>query len=523
MERLVSVLRLRVLPANVWLGIGLAALSLGLTVLTWDRVTWWTADSFQYLRLGENLLGGRGHVTLEGTFNAFFPPVYPLALGLLDLVVHSPEASGRAVSAVGSAVSVCIVFLVARRWFAVPVALLGSVLYLGLPLRIWSSSWVMTEGLYTGLVWGAVLLALRSSPVAMLLAGCLVGLAFLARPEGSLYLLVALGLRILARPSSMTSLMRQSLLMVGAFSLVALSYWTYLYTQSGQWTIAGKLEFNLAWAHAVDEGLSLADIVRFDETALRPMLPDHAVSVADIVSRYPRNVAMELERLSYLMGPSWLTLALLAFGVLGIIGISPARQKPIHLCEQGLLILPLLVLPFLFISDRFLLSSLPVLCLWLGLGMLEMGRWCADRLGAGWWGGASAVGLATIVLTAYTARVVAVRPQSLALETQVGQTLRDYVTGGERSRVGVMTSDPAIAYFAGQDWMALPSTDLDHALRYAEKLKADYVVLRDSDPAWLQSEGLWRSSLTSFRVMPTRLSSQTTSVRILRMSTREEQ
>lgn len=478
---------------DVWPAIALFLLSLCLTAFTWERVTWWTGDSFQYLRLGENLLAGRGQVALEGTPNFFFLPVYPVAVALLDLILRSPVTSGRVISALGSAFSVAALFLVARRWFSTPVVLLGSALYLCLPLRIWSSSWVMTEGLYCGLVWGAVLTSTAANRAGSVAAGLLGGLASLTRPEGMLYLPMVLALQFLTRSFNARLTALRSAVTVAAFLSVVLPYLVCVYSQTGQWMSAGRLEFNLTWAHAQDLGVPLASLTRFDEQRLQPELPDFSLSWQNMVARYTRNAHAELQRLTYLLGPSWLTPGLLLLGLLGTVAAtgSDRRRRP-RLLQQLLLCAPLLALPLLFISDRLMLSSLPLMSLWLAQGACLFADWVTARLDSSFWRLGVIAAVAAVLALSYSVRVTTVRPEVLSPTMEVGQLLREDALDAGLGQATIMASDPAVAYFAGLRWVAPPAANLPSTLRYARELGATYLVIRREERFWEGGRELWQ-------------------------------
>lgn len=495
--------------------------SLGLTVLTWNRVKWWTDDSFQYLRLADNLWHGHGHVALEGFPNFFFPPVYSLVVGFLDKIVQNAVISGRVVSAIGSAFSIVAFYLVARRWFSRSIVVLAAALYLASPLRIWSSSWVMTEGLYSGLIWGAILAAFAGTNGFSVAVGLLCGLAYLTRPEGILYVFVVVAIQVLQALPHPRRGMQRAGLTVFAFGVVAFLYLLYVHNQTGRWMFAGKLEFNLAWAYAQDRGVPLAELMRFDPNTLQVTLPDYTMTVMDLARRYVRNVRFEIDRLGYLLGPSQVTIALLLFGLAS--GLAWARQKShrahrwVSLMEQGLLVLPLAALPVLFISDRFLISSVPILCLWLSLGFFEVGTWMAERYDMSWWNRVVPLTLFVLFGLAYTFRVVSVHPETLEVQQRIGAMIQAEVQRSQGGRVRVMTPDSAIVYFAGQEWINVPNANADELLRFACKTQAKYLVIRETDRAIPAAAELFGSSASPAGLTRFALTGAAPSIRLYRV------
>ena len=55
-------------------------------------------DGTTYMRLAENLISGKGYTDLRGGTNVVFPPLYPLASGIVGSIINNFELAGRLVS-----------------------------------------------------------------------------------------------------------------------------------------------------------------------------------------------------------------------------------------------------------------------------------------------------------------------------------------------------------------------------------------------------------------------------------------
>jgi hypothetical protein len=137
-----------------------------------------TYDGTYYLRQAERLL--RLEYEVVG-----FPPGYPALIALGNLLTRDPILAGRLVSLVAGVASVALFHAWSRRVLAAPLAF-GAALVLALhPHLARTNVEVLSESVYLLLVLGAVVLLETRRHVV---AGLLLGFAFLCRPEAVLLL-----------------------------------------------------------------------------------------------------------------------------------------------------------------------------------------------------------------------------------------------------------------------------------------------------------------------------------------------
>jgi 4-amino-4-deoxy-L-arabinose transferase-like glycosyltransferase len=156
-------------------------------------------DGREYDGLGWRLAEGRGYVDAAGRPTAFWPPVFPLLLGLLyRLAGHDVMAVKIAQAVIGAAV--CLLsYVIARGLFNERVAKLTGYACALYPPLIISSGEIMTETLFTFLTALSLWLAMTCvGRGAALLQGGVTGLALLTRPF-LLFWLPFLGLWIALR------------------------------------------------------------------------------------------------------------------------------------------------------------------------------------------------------------------------------------------------------------------------------------------------------------------------------------
>ena len=122
----------------------LAAFALRL-LLAWRVEHVISPDGLLYVTLGQNLLAGNFR---EG-LSTYFPPLYPLLVGLASFVFRDAEFAGRIVSVVAGSLLVVPVHGLIRKWYGGRIALVGACLVALHPVLIYYSTVVLTESTYT--------------------------------------------------------------------------------------------------------------------------------------------------------------------------------------------------------------------------------------------------------------------------------------------------------------------------------------------------------------------------------------
>jgi 4-amino-4-deoxy-L-arabinose transferase-like glycosyltransferase len=239
----------------------------------------------------------------NGSPTALRPPAFPLALAALYKLVGTGDPArrweaGLLLQAVLGAVSVALLYLIARRLWSRGIALAcGLVAALWPPLVMVGTS-LMAEPLFIALELAAVLAALhhRDSPCRWrwaIAAGVLCGLASLARSNGVVVVVALLFLVWTGRPRLTRAALRAPLALLAA-TILTIAPWTIRnalvlhhfvpitteagYALAGTYnpTVAGAKRFPAAWAPPVlQEFESLSKNRHIDEAALsNQMLSD---------------------------------------------------------------------------------------------------------------------------------------------------------------------------------------------------------------------------------------------------------
>lgn len=472
------------------------------------------SEGVYYARIAENLLAGRGYVgAREAGKQLLYPPLFPWLIAGAAAIVGNSELAGRIVSAVCGSLWVIPLMFITRTAFDEAAGLIVGIIGVVGPPLIAISGTVQSEPAYLVFQAAGVYFVLQIWPALpkrpSYLAGICFGIAYLARPEASIY--IALTTLFIFLTGRTVLQLKSAARLVLAFFLTIFPYVAWLSIQTGGPRLEAKSVSNYVeatgWAahqppgeiffavdnHLNDVGLSnQSDLAMIQKTKLSTAkvfwLAMHGAST---------NVMHLLSTImeSRLFGGS---IFLLLLG-LGFVSPTPDTNA---LARRGFLfaaaiasIVPLFSLHAF--HDRFVFPFLTLLLPFAAGGVVFLYRSIVSTLASGArlpallatsLGGS----IAAIVLIAYLAtqahtmvhletdarlpeQDITVQRGDLFIKN-LGQTIRNF---GVKHAL-VMDGTPAIGYYAGAaDW-PLPYCDSETAVRYIEKKSPDFVVLQSS-------------------------------------------
>jgi 4-amino-4-deoxy-L-arabinose transferase-like glycosyltransferase len=470
-------------------------------------------EGAEYARIAENLLNGIGYVgiAIPGT-ELMFPPLFPFLIGAVSLVAHQAEFAGRLISVVMGTLLVLPVFFIASKLYNDTAAYISAALVACHPMLIGYASTVFSESTYITLVLSGAYFSLQclSLPTArrFLLAGIFFGLAYLTRPEAALYPLLTIAFVVavtfVMKQQQVGQIARQTLLLLGAFLVLAAPYVTWLSVQSGQLRWEGKTPINYAVASAMIGGKSLdeADFsissdLREQGIANRPnaivFKSTKQISVWEVIHTVSLNELQSVRAILNIIGSRSFGSPILV--LLGILGLFGKPRTLVLTISQFYIILVSLGVPFLsfavspgYIATRYLCLFLPVLIIWASNGVMLLSRWASERLKLLEYGGLTAkkvrigVGLFTCVallliallgvrqVTELTAYDYHKRPVK-----QAGEWLAASFPGAKT----VVDGTEMVAFHAGASLLWFPYSDSTTALNYISKKRPDFIVFRE--------------------------------------------
>ncbi len=494
------------MPATWWLA-ALVALAAALRLAwAWKFGLAIENEGVEYARIGENLLRGRGFV---GIFNngvqLNFPPLYPIAIAALSLVTGSSEWAARLICIFAGALLVVPMARFADWIHGRRVAQVVAAMVALHPMLIAGSASTYSEGPYLTLMLFALYETARWVATRRLrhalVAGLLMGLSYLIRPEAFLFVFLIVGGALAAgllRPAH-RDLWKGGAGLLLVFALLALPNIAFLTVHTGKVRIEAKGTLAYQWGQRINQGMSYPEAAN----GIGPDLSEQGVFMrpyVDVITsarfttgEYLRfaleaakkNVGPLLKTFSgsATMGAPWLLL----LAVLGLFRSAWTRQRALL---DGLLVATASIFILTLVSVqavwlRYFYASFGLLLFWAANGLCELRTWAEDTLKA--WplgerlprlaGNALlAVGAALVLLTSL--RAVPYESQfaeaSYHDRRDAGLWLAQHEKAADK---WVMDAGVQVPFYAGAHLMYLPYADSDLALRYIAKKKPDYIVL----------------------------------------------
>lgn len=421
--------------AEAWMVAALVGLALLLRLWLLRSVPVIETDGVQYVAIARRLQQS------GSPFDPLFHPLYPLCIATLQLLVGDYELAGRLVSALFGTALLLPAVILARALLGPSAAILSGILMVIHPGLVQSSTAVLSEATYTFWivlgVWAGRRGLIAPQPGFLGAAGLCFGLAYLARPEGVIYLvgLVVLTAWVGARSHRLRELSPWGVAALAGFLIPAAPYLLYLRGTLGYWTLSGKVLHNLAQDTGAAAGAGQTDL---------GFLLRHAGSTAQ---RVLENAYLFEKYALPDLFPGLLVLAFLP-------GLLACPRRPGWGARQGLLLAaalpPFATLAF-HVESRVFFPSLPFLLPLSAAGVLAAARWIAPEGRAGRW----AVGLAAVLVAAlipYTVRPLLRPDAGAALYRQAAR----WVAASQPPDVIIMDRKPFIAFYSNRRFAILP-------------------------------------------------------------------
>lgn len=485
-----------------WLaGLALAALAVRLALARLPHVL--QADEGAYVWLGRNLVTGQGF-TFIGIPEVHYTPLFPALCGLLYLISGSLEAASKALFVVLGAGLVVPVYLLARAVYGLRAARVAGLLVAALPaltshVLYWGS---MSEPLYLFLLFWGLWLVWRAwrEGGTWLHAGAalLLSLAYLARPEGLIYVGAALAFLGLARVRELRRHAWSLAAYALVFVLVAAPYVLYLHAHTGEWMLTGKV-----WtAYAQDRALAGKDWVTFDRMTwgldssgevLYHSRERFNRSLGSYIVAEPRAFLRGLldntrTLPQVLLGRQGVPRPLLVAVVLGLFAQAWTRRRARReVFLGGAALVPVVTFSAVMFSVRFLQPVFPLAMIWAARGLVGLGEWLAETVRAqggrvGMWGARVLVALPAVAAALY---LVAVQPA--VVRQGAAQMKFHYKAAGEwlathtAGDAVIMSRGAIAAIHAEREWSPLPHAAWSEIVAYGRRRGATHLVVNDQE------------------------------------------
>lgn len=479
-----------------------AAFGFRLFLVSLPRVMRW--DEPSYLLLGRAIWHGHGF-RLDGLPELHYPPLFPFLFGASDRVLGNGEWATDFWFLLAGTVLVYVVYRLAAALYDVHVARVAAVLVAFFPglssaVLYWGT---MTEPLFVCLIYGAFWAGWRAAQSGSLLfyalAGALLSVAYLGRPEGVGWF-VTLGFACVAltlldrRPALRKTFAARRLAGWAVFAVAFLAlcspYLSYLHHHTGRWVLSTKPGITWKIGSAVlhhdpeDYDRIVATLAspggeprwfstrRFDKPGVGIGVPG-AKALA-------HRALLNVERLaSGALSQQVFPVYLVPFLLIGWWPFQPRTDwKPMIFLLAATA--PVLAFLAFHIQQRFFAPAFPALLIGVALGFHRFGQWARRVTGRGSDVGSArrvailVAAIAVVLLAVGHVKIIRTKlPELDFAHKRAGLWLRSHAPKNAK----VLSLDEAVAAYARRPWVPSPRAPYREYIAYARRKRASYVVV----------------------------------------------
>jgi len=451
-------------------------------------------DGCSYAVTAKNLVGGKGY-TYMGEPNVVFPPAYPLNIALFYIISGNIEKSGYYASSFAWMMSIIPLFLIVLILFRkrlIPTILTMLLLATNPQLNTLSRK-VLAESTYMLFLFWSVffvvyfLIEKKSSKIShYILIGVFLSLAYLARPEGFVFMLLLCGYIFYSNKKQLGKGLLLSLIVLISFFAVASPYVYYLQKHTGHLVLSGRVGITLVGGERIGE----KDYDIHYEKQLYGITPDRTgvymyrgmfFSMLDYLIT---NRADMLGRLSFNLKEYFITLCKILFPM-GIIALlftvfpKGDYNKKVSFFIL-LLILPIFANAFFFLIERYLYQYLAFIYILCGLGLYKLGLLLKERLKLKIVI-ITSIQLALILLLnlpvfSYYVHPVKPKERSWNEHKEMGIWMKENIPDIDNKVV--VSRKAFVPFYSGAIYKALPWVENRFELfHYLDNVKADYLIV----------------------------------------------
>jgi len=485
-----------------WVLLLLMGLALAVRILSVLAHPMVQADETAYLRIAENIAGGRTPYEISGLFTTQFTLILPVLIAGFTFITGDFITAGYVVVTLFGVLLLIPVFLLGKAFAGTRAGLMAAALMAVFPIFVGTSEYIYTETIYIFFLLMAAFFAwqmLQHQRVpCSIFTGLCLGLAYLANPLAVYYVVAftVVAVAVAWRKRSWLVMFRSVALLLLFFLLLASPYVIFLHHELGRWTYTGKQSYGhnyFAATHGFQRGtlewekeiMALTD----DGREVRALSLKYDSSPLGDIIHEPLTVARVFARQSYVFYSSMLykvfPLWLLPLLGLGLFATGWSRRR---LAEVGfllLLMLPVLPILAMIAFQRFFMPYLPVALIWVAQGWERLESWGQETVSLSFsearqrrlqgdvlWVIAAMVMLPLIAFAGF----FTLSQDYATGYRDAGEWIRDHA-GKDRKILYRETT----AYYAGGTMVALPYADYDSTTAFARGKDVDYLAIRRKD------------------------------------------
>ncbi len=335
-------------------------------------------DAVSYVRLGKNLIDNGKYVFGEDyNRGIFFPPGYPLLVGLFNIFIKNLIVTGKLISLLSSVATIFISYLIGKEIYNKESGLFAAFVCAIHPTLLDVSTMVTTESLFICLLMLSIYVSVLSinNPrfIYFILLGVLTGMAYLTRSEGMLLMLLPFLYLFVTAAYKDKRQFTKIFTTIIIFILIASPYVIFLKKNTGKFNLSGKSDY---LAYLVEQGLTGPglefDELRFslnkDKTRIKAFTEPYQTSsihylIKDkrgFIRKYLSNAKEEADFILKMLFPLMLPLFFSFFDR----SLFKRRKIIFVLCP----LVFLLIYPMLFIDERQILLTILSFILFLSIG-----------------------------------------------------------------------------------------------------------------------------------------------------------
>lgn len=465
-------------------------------------------DVIDYGESGKSLVEN-GKFEVFGKPLLIYPPLFPIAIGIVDHFYDNLLFSARFTSLFFGLAIVFMIYAAAKKLFGNEAGLFAAFFVAANPSFIIYSQEAQSESLYIFLILSAFFVYLELSEkyrinLAILLGSLIAG-AYLTRPEGMLFLILPFFIVSLSKKWNMWERVICFALILFSFSVVSLPYWHYLYRHTGELSLTQKTDINLKNSMIFDG----TDFERLGEDAALEYEKNlaHYNEETNTIEFYGKSGNLSLG--NYFTGntdelagmymkslnteafiiliDNGINIILIAI-VMAIFFFRDSGRNKRHIAAMAIIaVLYMLILPFFHLESRYLLQTVIFIVLIASFGYSLRKEFELNLFGLKVPGNLLFSGIRGITLMMICIQLVA----SVALfssNVRKNDYFWEYKLAGEfirkdsekgKDTVIMSRNKNIVSYYADTEYkgVKIPYTSAENVIRFAKANKVDYIVI----------------------------------------------
>jgi hypothetical protein len=416
-------------------------------------------DGVKYINLAKNIFTRNILQIHHGLPRAIFPFLIRMFHG----VISNWELAGRMVSLVFGSFIPPLVFAITMQLYNYKVAIFSATLLILEPSLVSASCQVMSESVYIILILLFLYLAMQAirnkKKFYFLSAGLILGIAYWTRPEAVFYfmfiLFIILPFILLGWKVYLKKKIGFVISFILGFVFLGGLYHLYIYYLSNGWII--NQDF-------------LDTLGEYKKLSLSNTFPS-------IVKTYFRNLYYHvyLQHIPNLFSP--LLIMIMALGFF-------SQTRVTGLAAEQTLLLSYVIFSLFFntivpwVEIRYFVSILPILFIWVGNGVYELGDWFLRNFDSARKDLVYFCVLALVIINFLPRLTGPFRQKDKFLDQaiemkEVGSWIKDNLPQG----VLIMTRWPELAFYAEKSFVMISNNKYTDLIQYAQDRYVDYIVI----------------------------------------------